>query len=127
MDGEIGSLLQENCMSVFVSPLKNPASSCLVVQYISFLMCLPFVLGGITGEDLERIQRVYLDVRVVPNLVYAVKLLMSKKCCNSESNATCITMNKWKSSCTLSTDELQVSLSVVVYFYHGYYIIIRKC
>ncbi|XP_011503208.1 PREDICTED: serine/threonine-protein kinase fused [Ceratosolen solmsi marchali] len=108
MDGEIESLLQENCMSVFVSPLKNPASSCRVVEYISCLMSLPFVLGCITGEDLERIQRVYLDVRIVPNLVYAVKLLMSMKCYNTKTDASSsAAMNKWRSSHTFSTDELR--------------------
>ncbi|CAL7950801.1 unnamed protein product [Xylocopa violacea] len=34
MEGEIGSLLQQNCVSVFVSPLRNPAAGCRVVELV---------------------------------------------------------------------------------------------
>lgn len=111
MEGETGSVIQENCTSVFVGPLRNPAASCRVIEYIACLMSIPFAVASsniIDEDELERIQRIYLDVKLVPNLVYAVKLLMSEKCCNTETDASSIaTTGKWRSALALSVDELQ--------------------
>lgn len=117
MDGEITSLLQENCMTVFVSPLKNPGASCRVVEYVACLMSLPFVVGCIGPDELERIQRVYLDVRVVPNLVYAVKLLVSERSCTTDTDISTSTTNRWKTAYALSVDELQVRVRLFIYLY----------
>ncbi|XP_017890354.1 serine/threonine-protein kinase fused [Ceratina calcarata] len=106
MDGEVGSLLQQNCVSVFVSPLRNPAASCRVVEYVACLLSLPFVVST-SKESLEKIMQVYLDVRVVPNLVYSLKLLMSEQL-EPEANKKTEPMNAdIKSASTLSADELQ--------------------
>ncbi|KZC10450.1 Serine/threonine-protein kinase fused [Dufourea novaeangliae] len=79
MDGEMDSLLQQNCVSVFVSPLRNPRASFRVVKYVACLLSLPFVASNCPPKDyLDKIEQVYLDVWVVPNLVFALKLLMSK-------------------------------------------------
>ncbi|CAL7950800.1 unnamed protein product [Xylocopa violacea] len=106
MEGEIGSLLQQNCVSVFVSPLRNPAAGCRVVEYVACLLSLPFVVS-VTKDSLEKITRVYLDVRVVPNLVYSLKLFMSERSesdTNKKSEPTCANI---KSASALSADELQ--------------------
>jgi len=107
MEGEIDSLLQQNCVSVFVSPLRNPAAGCRVVEYVTCLLSLPFTVS-VSKENLKKIERVYLDVRVVPNLVYAIKLLMSERSDN-EFNATHTnTVNiGTRSASSLSADELQ--------------------
>lgn len=106
MEGEVDSLLQQNCASVFVSPLRNPAASCRVVEYVACLLSLPFTMS-VSKKNLEKIQRVYLDVRVVPNLVYAVKLFMSERSEN-ESNATSDPVSaETRSASSLSADELQ--------------------
>lgn len=102
MDGEVVSLLQQNCVSVFVSPLRNPAAGCRVVEYVACLLSLPFVVP-VCPEYLNKIKQVYLDVRVVPNLVYAVKLLMSER--PEESSPTPTSDTRLAS--TLSADELQ--------------------
>ncbi|XP_046478154.1 serine/threonine-protein kinase fused isoform X1 [Neodiprion pinetum] len=102
MDGEVVSLLQQNCVSVFVSPLRNPAAGCRVVEYVACLLSLPFVVP-MSAERLNKIKQVYLDVRVVPNLVYAVKLLMSERREDSSPSPTGDT----RSAATLSADELQ--------------------
>ncbi|XP_031847620.2 STKc_STK36 domain-containing protein fused isoform X1 [Nomia melanderi] len=79
MDGEMDSLLQQNCVSVFVSPLRNPRASFRVVKYVACLLSLPFVVSNDQPKDcLDKIEQVYLDVWVVPNLVFALKLFMSK-------------------------------------------------
>ncbi|XP_012228129.1 serine/threonine-protein kinase fused isoform X2 [Linepithema humile] len=105
MEGEIDSLLQQNCVSVFVSPLRNPAAGCRVVEYVACLLSLPFTVP-ISKENLKKIERVYLDVRVVPNLVYAVKLLMSERS-DEATNATDTAYAETRSASSLSADELQ--------------------
>lgn len=105
MEGEIASLLQQNCVSVFVSPLRNPAASCRVIEYVTCLLSLPFTVS-VSKENVKKIERVYLDVRVVPNLVYAIKLLMSERSDN-ELNATNTLNVGTRSASSLSADELQ--------------------
>ncbi|XP_039310697.1 serine/threonine-protein kinase fused isoform X1 [Solenopsis invicta] len=105
MEGEIDSLLQQNCVSVFVSPLRYPAAGCRVVEYVTCLLSLPFTVS-ISKENLKKIEQVYLDVRVVPNLVYAIKLLMSERS-NNELNATNTVNVGTRSASSLSADELQ--------------------
>ncbi|XP_058795036.1 serine/threonine-protein kinase fused [Phymastichus coffea] len=95
MVGEVDSLLQDNCVSVFVGPLKNPAANCRVVDFVACLLSLPYAVKSLQSDKLEKIQRVYLDAKVVPNLVYAAKLLIR----DSEGN--------WKSHSALLADELQ--------------------
>ncbi|XP_043683688.1 serine/threonine-protein kinase fused isoform X1 [Vespula pensylvanica] len=103
MEGEVVSLLQQNCVSVFVSPLRNQGAGCRVVEYVACLLSLPFVIS-VSRENLESIERVYLDVRVVPNLVYAIKLLMSER---SEGETVATGSVGTRSASTLSADELQ--------------------
>lgn len=105
MEGEIDSLLQQNCVSVFVSPLRNPAAGCRVIEYVACLLSLPFTVS-VSKENLKKIERVYLDVRVVPNLVYAIKLLMSERPDN-ESNTTDLANAGTRSASSLSADELE--------------------
>lgn len=104
MEGEVDSLLQQSCVSIFVSPLRNPAAGCQVIEYVACLLSLPFTVS-VSKENLQKIERVYLDVRVVPNLVYAVKLLMLERP-DSELNAA--DRNTYaRSASSLSADELQ--------------------
>lgn len=99
MEGEVDSMLQQNCVSVFVSPLRNPAASSRVVEYVACLLSLPFTVT-VSKENLEKIKQVYLDVRVVPNLVYATKVLMSVRSENESNTET-------RPASSLSADELQ--------------------
>lgn len=101
MDGEIGALLQENCVSVFVSPLRNPAVGSQVIEYVACLLALPFV-AKTTASNLEIIQKVYLDVRVVPNIVYGLKLLMVQGDDNEAAAELPI-----RTASSLSAEELQ--------------------
>lgn len=106
IDGEITSLVEKTCVSVFVSPLRNSAASCQVVEYVTCLLSLPFVVT-ITQEDLDKIQKVYFDVRVVPNLVYAMKLIMLERSKCEEGLATITSGHDTKSASMLSPDQLQ--------------------
>ncbi|XP_023314155.1 serine/threonine-protein kinase fused isoform X2 [Trichogramma pretiosum] len=113
MEGEITSLIQENCMSVFVAPLRNPLASCCVLEYVACLAALAFVAEGVSEDDLETILQVYLDTKLVPNLLYATKLLMTEKYPESDaSTSTC--NNKWRSNLSLSNEELQALESAML-------------
>jgi len=106
MEGDIDSMLQQNCVSVFVSPLRNPAANCRVIEFVACLLALPFTVS-VSQTNLKKIEKVYLDVRVIPNLIYAIKLLMLK-CSDSESYAADKVNNAtMRSASSLSADELQ--------------------
>jgi len=106
MEGDIDSMLQQNCVSVFVSPLRNPAANCRVIEYVACLLALPFTVS-ISQTNLKKIEKVYLDVRVVPNLIYAIKLLMLKCPDNESYSADKVNNATIRSASSLSADELQ--------------------
>lgn len=78
MDGELDSLKQQNLVSMIVAPLRNSKASCRVVESVAQLLSLPLVLGGSPGTS-EEIRNVYIGVKLVPNLVYASKLLCHRR------------------------------------------------
>uniref|UniRef100_A0A1B0CCX9 non-specific serine/threonine protein kinase n=1 Tax=Lutzomyia longipalpis TaxID=7200 RepID=A0A1B0CCX9_LUTLO len=78
LDGELDSLKQQNLVSIIVSPLRNSKASCKVVESVAQLLSLPFILGGPPSILLD-IRSVYVEVKLVPNLVYASKLLTCKR------------------------------------------------
>ncbi|KAK0090146.1 hypothetical protein PV325_002571 [Microctonus aethiopoides] len=106
IEGEIASLIEETCLSIFVSPLRNSAASCQVIEYVACLLSLPFVVS-ICQEDLNKIEQVYLDVRVVPNLVCAMRLLMTVCSDSTEKMIVNDKQHTTRLSSTLSADELQ--------------------
>ena len=108
MEGEIESLIQQNCVSVFVSPLKNRAAGSQVIEYVACLLALPFVTQT-SSEDMEKIEKVYLDVRLIPNLVYAIKLIMGH---DEDNEAAAKTENRHTS--LLSEDKLQAIEYVIL-------------
>ncbi|XP_008545603.1 serine/threonine-protein kinase fused [Microplitis demolitor] len=77
IEGEITSLVEETCVSIFVSPLRNSTASSQVVEYIACLLSLPFVVK-IDPEDLVKIKRVYYKVKVVPNLICAMNIILQR-------------------------------------------------
>lgn len=111
MNGDIESLLQEKCVAVFVSPLRNPKANGRVIEYTSYLLSLPFVLS-LKEEDINTIQIVYLQANVVPNLVCAIRSLMAdylKTDMNSSKPRI-----RLESVITLSVNKLQAFESCVV-------------
>lgn len=105
LDGEIESLKQQNLVtkffvdgrqdskkkirlqvSIIVAPLRNYKASSKVLQSVAQLLSLPLVLGGSLSETAE-IRNVYVEVKLVPNLIYASKLLCTSRqdCAESPS------------------------------------------
>lgn len=106
IDGDISMLLQKNCLILFTSPLKNPGASSECIELTANLLSLPFVLESVTSDDLDQLHKVYLEVKVVPDLVYAIKLLsMDRSGTETEDSSVA---SRWKSDSRLSIDVLQV-------------------
>lgn len=78
LDGEIESLKQQNLVSIIVAPLRNYKASSKVLESVAQLLSLPLVLGGSLTE-IDDIRNVYIEVKLVPNLIYASKLLCTSR------------------------------------------------
>ncbi|KAI4461075.1 protein kinase related [Holotrichia oblita] len=88
MNGELTSLMQCNLANIVVSPLRNRNASPKVLQYVANIFSLPFVVRNSMENSLETIQKVYLDVKLIPNLVYGSKLLTKRRPTNSSNDST---------------------------------------
>ncbi|KAJ8942227.1 hypothetical protein NQ314_010127 [Rhamnusium bicolor] len=76
INGEMASLLQPSQTNIIVSPLRNSNANSKVLSFVAKLLSIPFVLKGTTEDTLSKIKEVYLEIKLVPNLVYASKLLL---------------------------------------------------
>ncbi|CAH1280049.1 unnamed protein product [Diabrotica balteata] len=92
MNGEMISLTQSTQTNVLVSPLRNPNASPKVLSFVARLLSIPFVVKGISTDCLLQIRKVYLEVKLVPNLVYATKLLL-RECRTDSSSDTASPIN----------------------------------
>ncbi|XP_066998074.2 serine/threonine-protein kinase fused isoform X2 [Anabrus simplex] len=79
IEGDVDSMLQQSFVGMIVTPLRNSNANCRVIEYVASLLSLPFVSDGVLEDEIEAIMQVYLDVKVVPNLIYASKLLARNK------------------------------------------------
>ncbi|XP_021914869.1 serine/threonine-protein kinase fused isoform X2 [Zootermopsis nevadensis] len=107
MDGDVDAMQQCNFVGVVVSPLRNPGASSRVMEYVSCLLSLPFVVNEVIEEEILKIQQIYLEVKVVPNLVYASKLLARQKAYDSDDLGPSFSGNLLRQVSDLSADELQ--------------------
>uniref|UniRef100_A0A1I8P7V8 non-specific serine/threonine protein kinase n=1 Tax=Stomoxys calcitrans TaxID=35570 RepID=A0A1I8P7V8_STOCA len=78
LDGELDSLKQKNLVSIIVAPLRNSKAIPKVVESVAQLLSLPFVLNE-PLSIMESINKVYVDCKIVPNLMYASKLLIYER------------------------------------------------
>lgn len=73
-----------------MAPLRNYKASSKVLECVAQLLSLPLVLGG-PPKEIAEIRGVYVEVKLVPNLIYASKLLCNtrKDCVDSPSPTVC--------------------------------------
>ncbi|XP_065364847.1 serine/threonine-protein kinase fused [Calliphora vicina] len=101
LDGELESLKQQNLVSIIVAPLRNSKAIPKVVDSVVQLLSLPFVLN----ESLciiELIKMVYIDVKLVPNLMYASKLLIYQRSVDDSTASLPLTDNPQRKIRTVS-------------------------
>lgn len=81
------TLEQRDLVAVVVAPLRNVNASPSVVERIATLLAVPW--AGTDHEDSvdeETIIRAYADTRVVPNLLYACKVMVQRRSGDKLSN-----------------------------------------
>ncbi|XP_063610743.1 serine/threonine-protein kinase 36-like [Penaeus indicus] len=74
LNGNYSVFLVQNELSMFIGPLRNQMCSLQVTNKIATLLMLPFTMEE-TKDNLRDIVKVYLECKVVPNLIYACKLI----------------------------------------------------
>uniref|UniRef100_A0A182PDH4 non-specific serine/threonine protein kinase n=1 Tax=Anopheles epiroticus TaxID=199890 RepID=A0A182PDH4_9DIPT len=77
LDGELESLKQQNFVCIIVAPLRNRRASAKVIEHVAHLLSLPLAINT-PPTILRDIINVYGELKLVPNLVYASKLLCNK-------------------------------------------------
>ncbi|EDX16682.1 GD24858 [Drosophila simulans] len=117
LDGELDSLKQHNLVSIIVAPLRNSKAIPRVLKSVAQLLSLPFVLvDPVLMVDLELIRNVYVDVKLVPNLMYACKLLLSHKQLSDSAASAPLTMGSLsrtlRSIPELTVEELETACSL---------------
>ncbi|XP_044264417.1 serine/threonine-protein kinase fused [Tribolium madens] len=108
--GELTSLTQTYLANIIVSPLRNTNTSPKVLTYVAKLLSLPFALRGVSHEMKEQIKKVYLEVKLVPNLIYSSKKIM--KVFDSSSDET------YKDVSDLTEDDFQALECIYVLLTH---------
>nr|CAH0111353.1 unnamed protein product [Daphnia galeata] len=99
------TLEQRDLVAVVVAPLRNVNASPSLVERIATLLALPW--AGIDREesvDEELIVRAYADTRVVPNLLYACKVMVQRR---SGDNRSTGSIDSKKTDAELTADDLQ--------------------
>ncbi|XP_053657856.1 serine/threonine-protein kinase fused-like [Anopheles marshallii] len=118
LDGEMESLKQQNFVCIIVAPLRNRRASAKVVENVAHLLSLPLAIST-PPTILRDIINVYGELKLVPNLVYASKLLCNKRfhedSLSNESQPGMSVNPSMYSVChvsTLDNDEIKTLIAV---------------
>ncbi|XP_055372563.1 serine/threonine-protein kinase fused [Condylostylus longicornis] len=106
LDGEMESLQQQNLVSIIVAPLRNVRASSIVIENVAKLFSLPLVLDK-PNNVLESIKNVYIEVKLVPNLMYASRIITTHKLSEcSQSSSTSFSGRQFKTITELTDEEI---------------------
>ncbi|XP_066986505.1 serine/threonine-protein kinase fused [Macrobrachium rosenbergii] len=75
LNGNYSIFFEQSELSMFVSPLRNHTCALQVINKIATLFMLPFTIESMKDQT-DDVIRVYLECKLVPNLVYACKLIL---------------------------------------------------
>ena len=78
LDGDLEIYKQENMMTIIVGLLRDSKFNSKLIDHVVQIICLPYAID-MPKSMMEEIDKMYLQLKLVPNLVYASKLLCSKK------------------------------------------------
>ena len=82
------SLCDKPFLTVLVAPLRNHLAEAVVIGKIATLLAMPFTL--VSGDhDLQKnLETIYMDAKVLPNLLYACKLVVRRRKISHDSSLT---------------------------------------
>lgn len=121
MSGQLECLRNHNLVSVVVAPLRNCNASCRVLEFVASMLSLPFVVDGTSDKDLELIRQVYLEIKVIPNLLYASKIVARRRGYDSEASNPSVMPGSellLRPVSELSAEELQALESIYLLICH---------
>ncbi|CAL8081595.1 unnamed protein product [Orchesella dallaii] len=77
------SLCEKHFLTMLVAPLRNHLAEAEVVEKIAVLLSLPYTLDKSVHEQepglMSSLQTLYLDTKVLPNLLYSCKLIVRRR------------------------------------------------
>ena len=110
------TLEHRDLVAMVVAPLRNVHASTSLVERIATLLAIPWAGSDIELESERALVRAYVDTRVVPNLLYACKIMVQRRSEVSRSTGSTTTVtdetNK-KNDAELTADDLQ-SLEILL-------------
>lgn len=92
LNGETESLKHQNLVGIIVAILRNFNASSNVIGSVVQLLSIPFVLP-IPNEDLTQIRTVYVQTKLLPNLIFASKIVCMVKANNPSFSSTLSSSN----------------------------------
>lgn len=78
LDGDLEIYKQENMMTMIVGLLRDPKFNFKVIDHVVQIICLPYAID-MPKSLIDEIDKMYLQLKLVPNLVYSSKLLCQRK------------------------------------------------
>lgn len=78
LDGDLEFYKQENMMTMIVGLLRDSKYNTKIIQIVVEIICLPYAID-MPKSLIDEINRMYFKLKLVPNLVYASKLMCQKK------------------------------------------------
>lgn len=78
LDGDLEIYKQNNMMTLIVGLLRNSKFNFKLIDYVVQIICLPYAID-VPQLLLAEIDKLYLQMKLVPNLIYASKLLCGRK------------------------------------------------
>lgn len=78
LDGDLEIYKQENMMTMIVGLLRDPKFNSKLIDHVVQIITLPYAID-MPKSLIDEIDKMYLQLKLVPNLVYASKLLCQRK------------------------------------------------
>jgi hypothetical protein len=78
LDGDLEIYKQENMMTMIVGLLRDAKFNSKVIDHVVQIITLPYAID-MPKSLVDEIDKMYLQLKLVPNLVYASKLLCQRK------------------------------------------------
>ncbi|CRL00786.1 CLUMA_CG014040, isoform A [Clunio marinus] len=103
-DGDLDIYSQEKMMTMIIALLRNPKINIKLIDLVIQIICLPFTIEMPQSLH-EEIDKLYLQMKLVPNLVYASKLICSRKLTTTSFDAE--SFLKKEENIKLNSDELK--------------------